>query len=161
MSKFNNKFDSIRQDWETPDTLFAAIQARYNLNFDLAANKDNTKFDNYFSEKSSALDKNWQGRCWLNPPYGDKKENKLSDWVKKAYTESQKGTCSVAMLIPARTNTKWWLEYCMKAKQINFIIGRPKFKGCKYGLPQPLVVIFFEKENIGFPCFDKLNFIMS
>lgn len=49
----------------------------------------------------------------------------------------------------------------MKAKQICFIIGRPKFKGCKYGLPQPLVVIFFEKENIGFSCFGKLNFIMS
>lgn len=62
MSKFNNKFDSIRQDWETPDSLFAAIQARYNLTFDLAANKDNTKFNNYFSKESDALNKDWKGR---------------------------------------------------------------------------------------------------
>jgi len=142
MGMFNGKFDSHKQDWETPNNLYQIAHARYNFTFDLAANEENTKCDKFFSIKDDALSQEWIGCCWLNPPYGILKE-KLSSWVKKAYEESLKETCSVAILIPARTNTKWWHKYCMKAKEILFIEGRPKFKGCKYGLPQPLVIVFF------------------
>jgi len=49
------------------------------------------------------------------------------------------------MLIPARTNTVWWHDYCMKAKEIRFIKGRPKFGDAKHGLPQPLAIVIFAK----------------
>ena len=51
------------------------------------------------------------------------------------------------MLIPARTNTKWWHDYCMKAKEVRFLKGRPKFKGNIHGLPQPLAIIVFDRSS--------------
>lgn len=76
----------------------------------------------------------------MNPPYKDMKK-----WVIKAYEESIKNDSIVVCLIPARTNTKWWHEYCMKG-EIRFIKGRPKFEGCIHGLPQPLAIVIFGKE---------------
>ena len=70
-------------------------------------------------------------------------EYKLSDWVRKAYLETRKAGCTVVMLIPARTNTRWWHGYCMKAAEIRFLNGRPKFGDAQHGLPQPLAVIVF------------------
>jgi len=73
----------------------------------------------------------------MNPPYKDMKK-----WVIKAYTESQKNNATVVCLLPARTNTIWWHEYCMKG-EIRFIRGRPAFEGCIHGLPQPLAIVVF------------------
>lgn len=73
----------------------------------------------------------------MNPPYKDMKR-----WVIKAYEESRKDDCVVVCLIPARTNTNWWHQYCMKG-EIRFIEGRPKFEGCVHGLPQPLAIVVF------------------
>ena len=147
MSTFTNKFDSIKQDWETPDNLYLPLHKRYHFNFDLAASPTNTKCDNFYTTSDSALTKIWKGNCWLNPPYGNTKNNKLSDWVKHAYHNNLKFSCSVTMLIPARTNTSWWHQYCMKATEIIFIEGRPIFKGCTYGLPQPLVIVNFNSTS--------------
>ena len=89
----------------------------------------------------------WQGVGWLNPPYGAK-TGKLSDWVKRAYQETRKEGCCVVMLIPARTNTKWFHEYCMKASELRFFKGRPKFGDAKHGLPQPLVLVVFKAGSV-------------
>lgn len=79
----------------------------------------------------------------MNPPYKTMKE-----WIKKAYEESRKDNTTVVCLIPARTNTKWWHQYCMQG-EIRFIEGRPKFEGCIHGLPQPLALIIFNKDIHG------------
>lgn len=147
MARFDTKFKSNKQDWETPIELFEIINRRYNIDFDLAANKSNTKCSEFFSKEDDALTKSWRGRCWLNPPYGGKMDNALSEWIKKSFNESLHEDCMVVMLVPARTNTNWWHDYCMKANEILFIRGRPKFVGAKYGLPQPLAVVIFDCSN--------------
>ncbi len=43
MAKFDNKFESAKQEWETPDGLFRMLDERYYFNFDLAADETNTK----------------------------------------------------------------------------------------------------------------------
>ena len=108
MADFSGKFESSRQDWETPSSLFAPLDFRFSFNFDLAASGDNTRCNNFFSEKDNALNKVWQGRCWLNPPYGGSGKNKLERWVRKAHREAIRNDCFVVLLIPARTNTNWW-----------------------------------------------------
>ena len=128
----------------TPDGLFREADKRYNFDFDLAADASNSKCYRFFSERDDALSQEWHGSCWLNPPYGDLAATRLSKWVQKAYEQGQKVGCSVAVLIPARTNTKWWHQYCMKAKEILFVDGRPIFGDAKYGLPQPLAIVFFD-----------------
>lgn len=132
-----NRFQSKNQEYETPTGLFQQLNNEFNFTLDVCADNTNYKVDNYFTKQDDALTQNWFGTCWMNPPYKDMKK-----WIIKAYEESVKNNCVVVCLIPARTNTKWWHDYCMKG-EIRFINGRPKFKGCIHGLPQPLAIVIF------------------
>lgn len=77
---------------------------------------------------------------FCNPPYG----RKLYDWVKKCYDESKKPDTKVVMLIPARTDTRYFHEFIYhKAKEIRFIRGRLKFGGSKNSAPFPSMVVIF------------------
>lgn len=59
---------------------------------------------------------------WLNPPYG----REIGKWVRKAYEESLKPNTTVVCLLPARTDTKWFHDYCTKG-EITFVRGRLRF----------------------------------
>lgn len=147
MANFTNKFDSIKQDWNTPKSLFDKLNQEFNFDFDLAASEENALCPKFYTQKEDGLKQNWDGVCWLNPPYGDK-SSKMVDWIKKAYNDSQNNpNLTVVMLIPARTNTKWFHSYCLKSSEVRFILGRPKFGDSKHGLPQPLVLIVFKKSD--------------
>jgi len=146
MGNFNGKFESAKQEWTTPDDLYDKLNEIYSFNIDLAADNSNKKCNNYFSEEDDSLEQIWVGRGWLNPPYGGRAKNKLSNWIKKAKEEVDCGHADlVAVLLPARTNTVWWKKYCMTASTIYFICGRPKFGNARYGLPQPLAIVVFDK----------------
>ena len=137
MAKFNTKFASSKQGWETPDEIFVPLDKEFNFSLDVCANKSNAKCKKYFTKQHNGLSKKWSGVCWMNPPFREQKK-----WVEKAHSESQNGT-TIVCLLPARTNTNWWHDYCMKG-EVRFIRGRPKFKGAKYGLPQPLAIVIFK-----------------
>jgi phage N-6-adenine-methyltransferase len=142
MSSFNNKFDSIKQDWETPDTLFNELNEEFKFTLDAAASDSNKKVDKFFDKNSNGLKQSWKNETvWLNPPYGEK-GSKLVDWIKKSVSEMNNGATTV-LLIPARTNTNWFHDYCLKFGEVRFIRGRPKFVNAKYGLPQPLCFVIF------------------
>ncbi len=140
MAKFKSKFESKRQDWETPDTIFVPLRDEFDITFDTCATSTNTKCKEYFTPGDDALSKTWFGTCWMNPPFSE-----VGKWVRKAFLESQNGA-KVVCLLPARTNTNWWHDFCMKG-EIRFIRGRPKFKGAEMGLPQPLAIVIFSKTN--------------
>lgn len=147
MAFFKNKFDSIKQDWNTPKNLFNKINQEFNFTCDLSASADNTLCEKYFTREDNALSKKWEGICWCNPPYGDK-DYKMVDFIKKAYNDTQNDpNLTVVMLIPARTNTKWFHDYCLKSNEVKFICGRPKFGDSKHGLPQPLIIVVFKKSD--------------
>jgi phage N-6-adenine-methyltransferase len=146
MAVFKTKFESRKQEWETPPSLFERLNREFGFTLDLAADATNAKCSTYYTAEADALTLPWNGVCWLNPPYG-LRHHKLSDWVRKAYRETQKPDCTVVMLIPARTNTRWWHDYCMKAEEIRFLNGRPKFGDAKHGLPQPLAIIVFRQHQ--------------
>ena len=79
----------------------------------------------------------------MNPPYG----RDIKHWIKKAYEEGQKPNTIVVCLIPSRTDTKYWHDYCMKAWNIHFVKGRLKFKNDNAGnnsAPFPSAVIVFK-----------------
>jgi site-specific DNA-methyltransferase (adenine-specific) len=75
---------------------------------------------------------------FVNPPYG----RELKYWIKKGYEESLKGN-KVVMLIASRTDTNYWHEYVMKAKEIRFIKGRLKFGDAKNSAPFPSCIVIF------------------
>jgi hypothetical protein len=80
----------------------------------------------------------WHGCVWCNPPYG----RTIGYWVQKAYLESLNGVKTV-MLLPARTDTKWFHDYCVKGR-IEFLKGRLKFGNAKYNAPFPSMIVIFE-----------------
>lgn len=77
---------------------------------------------------------------FCNPPYG----RQIYDWVKKCYQESKKPNTTVVMLIPARTDTKYFHEFIYhQAKEIRFIKGRLKFGSAKNSAPFPSMIVIF------------------
>jgi len=73
----------------------------------------------------------------MNPPYG----RTIGKWVKKAYEASLDGS-TVVCLVPARTDTAWWHDFCVKG-EIRFIRGRLKFGGHKWNAPFPSAIVIF------------------
>lgn len=151
VSQFDkNRFATCKEDWETPPALFQALHKEFQFTCDVAADNRNAKVPNFINQEQDALSVPWHGTCWLNPPYG----RQLKLWVEKAYRESINGA-TIVMLIPSRTNTNWWHDFCMRASEIRFIKGRPKFVGAKHGLPQPLAIIIFKPDDRVLPKFSS------
>ena len=83
----------------------------------------------------------WSGdTVFMNPPYG----REIKDWIKKAYTESKRGA-TVVCLIPARTDTAYWHDYCFKG-EVRFLRGRLSFSN-KGTAPFPSAVVIFRGDK--------------
>lgn len=137
--------------WETPQDFYDKLNQEFSFTLDPCCNEENKKCIKYYTETQNGLTQNWSGeRVFMNPPYG----HKISKWVEKAYLESLKGVV-VVCLLPARTDTRWWWNYCMKG-EIRFIKGRLKFKGLNTKgelvnypatFPSAIIIFNFHKEN--------------
>lgn len=146
MSVFSRRFESARQDWETPLEIFSPLHAEFNFTLDAAASDANKKVDRFFDAATDGLLQDWGTETvWLNPPYGDGAA-KVSEWARKAYQASRRGA-TVVMLIPARTNTTWFQDICLRHAEVRFIRGRPRFGDAEHGLPLPLCVVVFRPDG--------------
>jgi len=110
----------MTDNWSTPDPFFQKLHKEFQFNLDVCASDWNHKCDNYFTEQDNALEKDWSGSVWCNPPYSN-----CGIWMKKAHEESQKGAF-VVCLIPARVETNWFHDYCIP-HEIRFVKGRIHF----------------------------------
>ena len=111
---------------------------------DAAATDENAKCSQYLTEKDNALTTNWHKlskSIWLNPPYG----REIRHWVKKAYIESLQPNTQVVVLTFARTDTKWWHDWAMRAAEIRLIPGRVKFGKSQNSAPAPSCVLVFNE----------------
>lgn len=145
MSQINpGLFTSNSDDYGTPQKLFDELNAEFNFDVDVCASAENAKCPRYFSKAEDGLSQNWSDfrMCYMNPPYG----RQIGIWVQKAYETSLKGS-TVVCLLPARTDTKWFHDYCLKG-EIRFLRGRLKFNDGKNPAPFPsMIVIFRSKDN--------------
>lgn len=135
-------FSSDSDEWVTPDNFYNGLDNIYHFTLDPATDGWNSKCKRYFTAQQDGLKQSWQGETvFVNPPYSDIKE-----WVRKSYEEGQKPNTCVVMLIPSRTDTKYWHDYIMKAQEIHFVKGRLKFGNQKNCAPFPSAVIVFHKD---------------
>lgn len=132
-------FSSATCEWATPPELFLALDAEFGFTCDLCATADNAKCKEFYSPEQDGLAQEWTGVCWCNPPYG----REIGKWVRKA-AESR---CTVVMLLPARTDTKWFHDYIYGKAEIRFIKGRLKFGDAKNSAPFPSMVVIFKRES--------------
>lgn len=133
-------YRSISDCWATPKEVFDKYDAIYHFETDVCATAGNTKCDRFFSPEQDGLKQEWTGVCWCNPPY----ERQLSKWVKKA----AESNAVVGMLIPARTDTRWFHDYVLKYGEIEFIKGRIKFVGAIDNAPFPSMFVLFGKDKL-------------
>lgn len=130
-------FSSETNMWATPQKFFDKYDAIYGFSTDVCAIQSNAKCKNFFTPEQDGLKQTWNGICWMNPPYG----RTIKHWIKKAYESALNGA-TVVCLLPSRTDTAWWHDYCMNG-QIEFIRGRLKFGNSKNSAPFPSAVVVF------------------
>lgn len=141
MSQFKTRFESRRQDWETPNSIFDPLNTEFSFTLDVCATEDTAKCQSFLTAEEDALNRDWGTHvCWMNPPFREQKK-----WVKKAYEASCSGA-TVVCLVPSRTNTNWWHDYCMRG-EVRFIRGRPKFGNADHGTPLPLAIVVFRPKG--------------
>jgi site-specific DNA-methyltransferase (adenine-specific) len=117
-------FSSKSNEWATPQDFYNKLNAEFGFTLDPCATPTTAKCSSYYTADDDGLSKDWSGHTvFMNPPYGRKQK----DWIEKAFQEGEKTGTTVVALVPARTDTKAWHNYCMKATEIRFIKGRLKF----------------------------------
>ena len=133
--------------WTTPRDFYNKLNNEFKFGLDAAALQSSTLVaDNWYgpdhpdTTRQDALVRNWtedaEGKMiWLNPPYG----RSIKLWTAKAHLENQLGG-GMVLLLPARTDTSWWHDYCIK-HEVRFIRGRLKFGQSKNAAPFPSALV--------------------
>jgi site-specific DNA-methyltransferase (adenine-specific) len=151
-------FSSQDQCWATPPDLFKRFDEVFSFSLDPCAHPLTAKCQKFFTKEDDGLAQNWHevGNSFVNPPFS----KELPLWIKKSYEESLKGIV-VALLIPARPDSKAWHEYILPHAKILFIKGRITFLDQRENVPihnnpaffpSALVVFGYEGGELG-----KLN----
>lgn len=144
----NALLSSKNMNWCTPDDLFDDLNEEFNFVLDAAATDETAKCEMYYTPETDGLHSTWDvgGSVFCNPPYG----RRLGEWVKKAYTESKSGMC-IVLLIPARTDTRYFHDYIYGKAKIRFIPGRIHFmteQGERMGpAPFPSMIVIYNQER--------------
>jgi phage N-6-adenine-methyltransferase len=136
----NGLFTSKTDMWATPQDFFDKLNEEFSFTLDPCATAENAKTWFYYTKEVDGLEKSWdRHNVFCNPPYG----REIGKWVKKA-SEATGGV--VVMLIPARTDTRYFHDYIYKKPnvEIRFLKGRLKFGGSKNSAPFPSMVVIFK-----------------
>lgn len=135
----NALFTSNSDEWATPQDVFDKLNCEFHFDLDPCATANNHKADWYFTAEQDGLDQNWGGhKVFCNPPYSE-----IDKWVEKAWRESRQDYTTVVLLIPARTDTRYFHNFIYNRAEIRFIKGRLKFGQSKNNAPFPSMVVIF------------------
>lgn len=137
-------FSSATDNWSTPQDFFDKLNDEFHFTLDVCADENNHKCEHYYTKEIDGLSQPWIGNVWCNPPYG----REIGQWVRRAHFSSHIGSATVVMLLPARTDTRWFHDYIYNKPntEIRFIKGRLKFGGCKNSAPFPSIVVIFRSK---------------
>jgi site-specific DNA-methyltransferase (adenine-specific) len=148
-------FSSASSEWATRPELFAELDREFCFTLDACATAENAKCPHYFTRQQDGLKQPWSGRVFCNPPYG---RGVTGDWVRKAWESAQSGQAEiVVLLLPSRTDTAWWHDYCLQG-EVRFRRGRERFGDAKSGAPFPSAVVVFRQAQEPYEkwCFVRL-----
>lgn len=146
-------FSSKKNDYETPQDFFDELNKEFDFTLDACATRENSKCLSYYTKNENGLNQSWAGeRVFVNPPYG----RQIYCWVEKCYYESQFDNTFVVLLIPARTDTKYFHDFIWNEGEndfylgvkVRFVKGRLKFGDSKNAAPFPSVIVIFNRSNI-------------
>jgi len=138
-------FTSLSPEYSTPEWLYKELDNEFHFTLDPCATIENHKCKIYFTIIDNGLVQKWTGRVFMNPPYG----RAIYSWIQKAFESVINNDCElVVCLIPSRTDTRWFHDFCMKSKDIRFIKGRIRFRNNRPA-PYPSCIVVFSNKTIG------------
>jgi phage N-6-adenine-methyltransferase len=138
---------SVRQDWATPRALFEMLSQEFHFELNVCATAKTAKAPRWFHSAENAFKQDWAdaalgGSVWMNPPYG----RGIGLWIERAFHASRHGL-TVVCLLPARTDTRWFHDYCLKG-EIRFLRGRLYFDDQPQArAPFPSMIVIFRGKN--------------
>lgn len=136
-------FSSKTDLWATPQDFFNRLHSAFRFTTDVCALPENAKCAKFYTPEMDGLAQDWNGTCWMNPPYG----RGIGEWIEKAYRSAKENGATVVCLIPARVDTRWWHDFCAKG-EVHFVRGRLKFGDARDSAPFPSAVVVF-RPNVG------------
>lgn len=147
MNDFYSRTHSSKDNWETPPYFFKLLDNEFGFTLDPCSSEENHLCNKYYTKEENGLLQSWAGEIvFVNPPFSNMKE-----WVSKCYRESLAKDTIIVMIMPSRTDTKYWHNYVMKATEIRFCKGRVNFnlegKKPKAGSTFPLCIVVW-KSNL-------------
>jgi len=136
---------SKSDEWGSPTHIVeASVKVLGGIDLDPCSNlgKPNVPAKKHYTIEDDGLAHEWEGRVYLNPPYG----RTIQKWTSKLINSYEGGSITAAIaLLPARTDTKWFQEFAPYARC--FVFGRLRFVGATALAPFPSVV-FYLGDNI-------------
>ena len=116
------KNQKLAMKWiRTPKSIWNFLIKEFNFTVDACASDKNHLLSKYWTEKNSALDKNWDNEIvYCHPMY----DINIPKFIKKAI-ESK---CITVFLLPASTNAEYFHKYLYKKNNVD-IRFLPREKG--------------------------------
>ena len=122
MANIDVMYSSKTDQWATPEDFFEELDKEFHFDLDPCADETNHKCEHYFTKEQNGLKQDWGGhRVFCNPPYNT----------------------IVVMLIPARTDTRYFHDFIQHRSEVRFVKGRLKFGNSKQAAPFPSMVVIF------------------
>lgn len=106
-------------EWYTPPEIFDALGLAFDL--DPCAPVGGVPWvpaRRYYDWVEDGLTRPWEGRVWLNPPYG----KEAGTWLRKLADHGD----GIALVF-ARTDVRWWHDAVPNASAVCFVRGRLTF----------------------------------
>ncbi len=145
-------------DWQTPENVLELVRKVGPIALDPCTSAENPTGAEHFccqvtvqdddgrpvvASYSDGLQRRWsdfRGLVYVNPPYG----RALPQWVDKCIQEAERGA-EIILLVPSRTDTRWWHKAANEATSCAFWKGRMTFKGAPSTAPFPTCLFYFGK----------------
>jgi hypothetical protein len=96
-----------------------------------------------FTKEQDGLKQDWGSyRVFCNPPYG----RTMGAWARKCFESAQAGAL-VVLLVPARTDTRWYHDWIEDKAEVTFLRGRLRFGGATTSAPFPSMLSVYSPER--------------
>jgi hypothetical protein len=134
---------SKKDEWLTPPWILKKFN-KFDLDPCSPLNRPWDTAKKHFTIEDDGLNQEWEGKIWLNPPYGDKAEA----WLRRLAKHGD----GIALIF-ARTETKWFVnEVWAKADSLLFLHGRLTFHHAdgtvaNHNSGAPSVLVSYGEEN--------------
>lgn len=126
-------------DWKTPTWLYETMMKKQYIDcFKYKSETDETK--NYYYGK----------KLFINPPFS--KMNDICQWI----CNQIENKCTVALLIPARTDTIYFHKLMYYKPLIIFIKGRLKYNDSK-AAPFPTILLIFRPNPLNLTVYQYMT----